>query len=316
MRGSEFAELTAFVAVAQHQSFSRAAAHLRVSPSALSQTIRQLEERLGARLLNRTTRSVALSRAGERLLARVLPSMSELDAAVTEVRESRDVPSGSLRINAPRFVATQRLAPLFGRFCAAYPEIILEVVVQDALTDIVAGRFDAGIRLGERLAKDMVAVKLGGELELAACGSPDYFARFGVPKTPHELHKHRCINWRWSDGALYRWEFEKDGREFEVAVEGPLIINDSGLLIQAALDGVGLAYLVEEELRPWLETGRLKRVLKDWSPRFPGFHLYYPSRRQVPAPLRAFIDFLKREERPAQAPGRKRMALHTESTAT
>jgi DNA-binding transcriptional LysR family regulator len=316
MRGSEFAELTAFVAVARHQSFSRAAAHLRISPSALSQTIRQLEERLGARLLNRTTRSVALSKAGERLLARVLPSMSELDAAVAEVRESRDVPSGSLRINAPRFVATKRLAPLLGRFCAAYPDIILDVVVQDSLTDIVAGRFDAGIRLGERLAKDMVAVKLGGELEMAAVGSPDYFARFGVPKTPHELHKHRCINGRWSDGSMYRWEFERDGREFEVDVEGPLIFNDSELSIQGALGGAGIAYLIEEEVRPWLKAGQLQRVLKDWSPRFPGFYLYYPSRRQVPAPLRAFIDFLRREERPAQAPGRKRMALHTESTAT
>ena len=316
MRGSEFAELTAFVAVAEHKSFSRAAGHLRVSPSALSQTIRQLEERLGARLLNRTTRSVALSKAGERLLARVLPSMSELDAAVAEVRESRGVPSGSLRINAPRIAALQYIAPLFGRFHAAYPDIVLEVVVEDALSDIVAGRFDAGVRLGESLAKDMVAVKLGGELEMAAVGSPDYFARHGVPKTPRELHRHRCLNWRWpTDGSIYRWEFEKDGRAIEVAVDGPLIVNDSGLYLRGALDGVGLAYMVDDEVRPWIEAGRLKRVLKDWSPRFPGFHLYYPSRRQVPAPLRAFIEFL-RSASPAHVPGRKRMALQTESSAT
>ncbi|MFP2907567.1 LysR family transcriptional regulator [Pyxidicoccus sp. 3LFB2] len=299
MRGSEYAELTAFVAVAEHQSFSRAAAHLRVSPSALSQTIRQLEERLGARLLNRTTRSVALSKAGERLLARVRPSITELDAAVTEVRESRDTPSGSLRINAPPVAATRLLGPLLGPFHAAYPDIVLDIVVEEALTDIVAGRFDAGIRLGENLAKDMIAVKLGDAQESAVVGSPGYFARHGVPKTPRELHAHRCINWRWSSkGTLYRWEFEKNGKELEVAVEGPLIVSDTSLLIQGALDGLGMGYMLEEEVRPWLAAGRLQRVLKDWSPRFPGFHLYYPSRRQVPAPLRAFLDFLR------QGPGR------------
>jgi DNA-binding transcriptional LysR family regulator len=317
MRGSEFAELTAFVAVAEHKSFSRAAGHLRVSPSALSQTIRHLEERLGARLLNRTTRSVALSKAGERLLARVRPSMSELDSAVAEVRESRGVPSGSLRINAPRIAALRFIAPLIGRFNAAYPDIVLDIKVEDALTDIVAGRFDAGIRLGESLDKDMVAVKLSRELEMWAVGSPDYFARHGVPKTPRELLKHRCLNWRWpSDGTLYRWEFEKDGRAFEVAVDGPLIVNDTGLYLRGALDGVGLAYMMDDEVRPWLEAGRLKRVLKDWSPRFPGFHLYYPNRRQVPAPLRAFIDLLRSTDAaPAHVPRRKRMALQTEPSA-
>ena len=294
MRGSEYAELTAFVAVAEHQSFSRAAARLGVSPSALSQTIRHLEERLGARLLNRTTRSVALSKAGERLLAKVRPSMSELDAAVAEVRASRGTPSGTLRINAPSVAASRYLGPLLAPFHGAYPDVVLEVVVQEALTDIVAGQFDAGIRLGEKLARDMVAVKLGGELELAAVASPGYAARHGLPKTPRELHAHRCINWRLaSTGATYRWEFEKNGRELEVAVEGPLVVNDMSLLVQAALDGLGIAYTIEEEVRPWLEAGRLVRVLKDWSPRFPGFYLYYPSGRQVPAPLRALLDFLK-----------------------
>ncbi|NMO17415.1 LysR family transcriptional regulator [Pyxidicoccus fallax] len=294
MRGSDYTELTAFVAVATHKSFSRAAAHLRVSPPALSQTIRRLEERLGARLLNRTTRSVSLSEAGERLLARALPSMSELEAAVAEVRESRERPSGSLRINAPPVVATRLLGPLLGPFHAAYPDIVLDIVIEEALTDIVAGRFDAGIRLGERLEKDMIAVRLDEEQEMAAVGSPEYFARHGVPRTPRELHKHRCINWRWSaNGNLYRWEFEKNGKALEVAADGPLIVNDLSLLIQGAVDGVGLAYVLEQDVRPWLEAGRLKRVLKDWSPRFPGFHLYYPS-RQVSAPLRAFLDFLRK----------------------
>lgn len=295
MRGSEFAELTAFAAVAEHKSFSRAAEHLRVSPSALSQTIRQLEERLGARLLNRTTRSVGLSEAGERLLARIVPAISDLDAAVTEVRELRDTPSGMLRINAPRIAAVQFLAPLLGAFHVAYPDIILDIVVEDALEDIVAGRFDAGIRLGESLAKDMVAVKLSGELEMAAVASPEYFARHGVPKTPQELHEHRCINWRWhSNRSLYLWEFEKDGEELEVAVEGPLIVNDTELFLRGALDGVGIAYMFDEQVRPWIKAGKLQRVLTDWAPRFPGFYLYYPSRRQVPAPLRAFIEFIRR----------------------
>lgn len=295
MRGSEFAELTAFAAVAEHKSFSRAAEHLRVSPSALSQTIRQLEERLGARLLNRTTRSVGLSEAGERLLARIVPAISDLDAAVTEVRELRDTPSGMLRITAPRIAAVQFLAPLLGAFHVAYPDIVLDIVVEDALEDIVAGRFDAGIRLGESLAKDMVAVKLSGELEMAAVASPEYFARHGVPKTPQELHEHRCINWRWhSNRSLYLWEFEKDGEELEVAVEGPLIVNDTELFLRGALDGVGIAYMFDEQVRPWIKAGKLQRVLTDWAPRFPGFYLYYPSRRQVPAPLRAFIEFIRR----------------------
>jgi DNA-binding transcriptional LysR family regulator len=228
---------------------------------------------------------------------RIVPAISDLDAAVTEVRELRDTPSGSLRINAPRIAAVQFLGPLLGRFHAAYPDIVLDIVVEDALADIVAVRFDAGIRLGESLAKDMVAVKLSGDLEMAAVGSPEYFARHGVPRTPRELHKHRCINWRWnSDGSLYRWEFETEGEAFEVAVEGPLIINDSELFLRGALDGVGIAYMFDEHVRPWIEAGRLQRVLAEWAPRFPGFHLYYPSRRQVPAPLRAFLDFLRRQK--------------------
>ncbi|WP_224371157.1 LysR family transcriptional regulator [Hyalangium versicolor] len=297
MRGSEFAELTAFAAVAEHKSFSRAAAHLRVSPSALSQTIRQLEERLGARLLNRTTRSVALSKAGERLLARIVPAISDLDGAVAEVLEMRDTPSGSLRINAPRLAAVQFLGPLLSSFHAAYPDIIVEVQVEDAMADIVAGGFDAGVRLGESLAKDMVAVRLGRDQEMAAVGSPEYFARYGVPRTPKELHAHQCLNWRWTaEGSLYRWEFVKRGKEFEVAVEGPLIVNDSELLMRAALDGMGIAYVFEEHARPWLEAGQLQRVLAEWAPKFPGYYLYYPSRRQVPAPLRAFIEFIRGQQ--------------------
>ncbi|NUP05898.1 MAG: LysR family transcriptional regulator [Polyangiaceae bacterium] len=294
MRGSEFAELSAFAAIVQHGSFVRAAAHLGVSPSALSQTIRQLEERLGVRLLHRTTRSVAPSEAGERLLGRIGPALTLLDEAVAEVRASREQPSGRLRINAPRMAATRIIAPRLGRFLSEYPDVVLDVVVEDALTDIVAGRFDAGIRIGERLTKGMVAVKLTGEFEMMAVASPAYFARHGEPKTAKDLHAHRCINWRWpTDGSVYRWELEHKGQELEVAVDGPLLVNDVDLVIEAALQGVGIAYTFDERIYGYLAEGKLRRVLVDWSPRFPGLYLYYPSRRQISPALRAFIDCVR-----------------------
>lgn len=293
MRGTDFANLNAFAAVAEHRSFVRAAAHLGITPSALSQTIRQLEERLGVRLLNRTTRSVAPTTAGERLYQRLRPAVDELDAAVAEAASTRERPAGMLRINAPRTAAIRLIAPRLGRFHRDNPGVILDVTVDDTLTDIVAGRFDAGIRLGELLEKDMIAVRLTGELEMMAVASPDYLARHGTPETPDELHNHACLNWRWpTDGSLYRWEFEEDGREFEIAVQGPIIANDIEVVLQAALQGLGIAYASHEWMEGWLKEGKLVRVLERYSPKFPGVYLYHPSRRQQPPALRAFIDCL------------------------
>jgi len=295
MRGSEFADLRAFAAIVEHGSFARAAAHLGVSPSALSQTIRGLETRLGVRLLNRTTRSVAPSAAGTRLLERLAPAMAEFDAAVADVKAIRGTPSGLLRINCPRTAALHVLGPLIGPFLKAYPEITLDIMTEERLVDIVAGRFDAGIRLGEKVEQDMVAVKFGGELEMMVVGAPDYFARHGKPKTPRDLQAHRCINTRWpTDGSLYRWEFERGAEKLEAAVTGPLIVNEPDVAVQAAVYGVGLAFLFRYQVQSQLAAGKLVHVLKDWSPPFPGFYLYYPSRRQMPSSLRAFVDFLSR----------------------
>jgi DNA-binding transcriptional LysR family regulator len=296
MRGSEYAELRALATIVEHRSFARAAAQLRVSPSALSQTIRGLEERLGVRLLNRTTRSVAPSEAGARLMARLGPAMAELDEAVADAAVSRGRPAGLLRINAPRIAALRFLAPLLGRFHRAYPDITLDIAVDDRITDIVAARFDAGIRLGERLERDMVAVKLSGPIEMMVVATPAYLAAHGTPRSPRDLARHVCINMSMpTSGNLYRWEFERGAQKLEVAVEGPLIVNDPDLALAAALDGVGIAYLFDHQLGRHLERGQLVRVLAAWSPPFPGFYLYHPGRRHTPATLRAFIDFLRGE---------------------
>lgn len=293
MRGTDFANLNAFAAVVERGSFVRAASHLGITPSALSQTIRQLEERLGVRLLNRTTRSVAPTEAGQRLYDRLRPTVDELEAAVAEAVATRGKAAGLLRINAPRSAAIGLIAPRLGRFHRSNPDVVLDITADDTLTDIVAGRYDAGIRLGERLEKDMVAVRLTGEMEMMAVASPDYLTKHGAPETPDDLHEHACVNWRWpSDGSLYRWEFEEDGREFEVSVDGPLIANDVEVVLQAALQGVGIAYTSHEWIEGWVQQGKLVRVLERFSPSFPGMYLYYPSRRQQPPALRAFIDCL------------------------
>ncbi len=300
MRGSDYADLRAFATIAEEGSFARAAARLGVSPSALSQTIRALEERLGLRLLNRTTRSVAPSEAGARLLSRLVPALADVDAAVADVLTLRDKPSGSLRLNAPRMAALQCLAPIAAPFLAAYPDVTLDIVVEDRLVDIVAERFDAGIRLGEMVEKDMVAVKLGDELEMMVVAAPSYLQRFGAPRTPRELRHHRCINFRWpTDMSLYRWEFERGHEKLEVAVEGPLLATEPVVATRAAADGLGIAYLFEYYVRPLLQSGDLVRLLEEWTPPFPGFYLYYPSRRQLPPPLRAFIDFVRGGGRPS-----------------
>jgi len=294
MRGSDFAELRAFAAVVERASFARAAAHLGMSASALSQTIRQLEARLGVRLLNRTTRSVAPTGVGQQLYDRLGPSMAEMEAAVTEAVAATGRAAGLLRINTPGMAATTLIAPRLGRFHRGHPDVVLDLVIDDGLSDIVAGRFDAGIRIGERLDKDVIAVRVTPDMEMTAVGSPDYFAAFGEPQVPADLHRHACLNWRFpGSGVVYRWEFEKDAKAFEMSVEGPLIANQQAVLLQAALDGLGILYTAGgAAIYEAITEGRLKRVLADWSPTFPGLFLYYPSRRQQTPALRAFIDCL------------------------
>ncbi|MDX8479444.1 LysR family transcriptional regulator [Mesorhizobium sp. VK24D] len=294
MRGSEFTELKAFAAIVEEGNFVRAAARLRVSPPALSQTIRHLEARVGVRLLNRTTRSVSPTVAGETLFRRLGVAFGELEDAVAEVQAARDRPAGSLRINVPRVAAMRFVAPVLGDFQHAYPDVALTVIVDDMLADIVEGRFDAGIRLGERLEKDMVAVKLSDDLQMAAVAAPAYLEGRAIPRHPQDLHQHRCINFQWpSGGNIYRWEFSRGKRSLEIAVKGSLTVNDTELMLRAALDGAGVAYMIDYQVQPWIEKGRLVRFLESWSPSFPGFYLYHPSRRLVPPALRAFIDFVR-----------------------
>jgi len=292
MRGSDFAELKAFSAVVERASFARAAEHLGLSPSALSQTIRQLEARLGTRLLNRTTRSVAPTVTGTQLYARIAPLFREMAEAVDEASAAAGRTHGALRINTLGMAARQVIAPRLGRFHRAHPGVALDVVVDDGLSDIVAGRFDAGIRVGGRLEKDMIAVRLTPDVNMVAVASPDYLAHRGTPRTPVDLHSHACINWRLqADGRAYRWEFEKKGKRLEVSVEGPLVTNDSDIGVAAALQGLGIAYAFERtSVDEHLVRGQLVQVLGDWSITRPGLFLYHPSRRHSPPALRAFID--------------------------
>ena len=294
MRGTEYAELAAFVAVAQERSFRRTSARLDLSPSSLSHIIRELEERLGAKLLNRTTRSVAPTEAGLNLLARLEPAFADIAGAVETVNAVRARPTGTVRLNVPRMAAQMALAPAFGGFTRLYPDVHLDVTVNDGFADVVAAGFDAGIRLGESVHRDMVAVRVTPDLCMAVVGSPGYFASRPAPRTPRDLRDHACIGYRWvGSGALCRWEFEQESQAFEVAVEGPLTLNDPDLIVGAALDGVGLAYAIESQVADHLAAGRLMRVLEKWCPPFPGFFLYYPGRRHTPAALRALIDFLR-----------------------
>jgi DNA-binding transcriptional LysR family regulator len=294
MRGSEFAELKAFAAIVERSSFARAADHLGLSASALSQTIRQLETRLGTRLLNRTTRSVAPTAAGTRLYERIEPMMQELDAAVGEAVAATGRTAGTLRINAVSLAAAELIAPRLGRFHQAHPNVVLDIVIDDTLTDIVAGRFDAGIRVGERLEKDMVAVRLTPDVEMLALASPNYLTRYGEPKVPADLHHHRCINWRFpGSGGLYRWQFERRGKKIELSVDGPLIANLQEIAHEGALQGLGILYAHDStQLRELIARGRLKRILAEWSATVPGLFLYYPNRRYPQPALRAFIDCL------------------------
>ncbi len=274
-------DLTAFLTVAREGSFTRAAAQLGVSQSALSHTLRGLESRLGLRLLTRTTRSVAPTEAGERLLRTLGPHFDEIDAELAALSELRDKPAGNLRLTAGEHAAETVLWPALAKLLPDYPDIKAEVVIDYGLTDIVAQRFDAGIRLGEQVAKDMIAVRIGPDMRMAAVAAPAYFARHLRPKTPQDLTGHNCINLRLPTlGGIYAWEFEKGGRELNVRVDGQLVFNSTPMILKAAVDGAGLAYLPEDRVRPHLEDGRLIRVLADWCEPFAGYHLYYPSRRQ------------------------------------
>ncbi len=286
--------LSAFAVVAQERSFTRAAARLGVSPSALSHAIRRLEEKLGMQLLARSTRSVSTTQAGERLLARVAPAMEELSAAVQELGAQAGRPAGHVRISAPAEAAHRIILPMLPKFVEAYPDIVVEVLVEAAFTDIVARRLDAGVRLGESLAKDVVAVPISGPQRLVVIASPAYVKARGTPKSPRELRDHRCINQRLlAAGSLYKWEFARGREKMEVAVEGPLVFDDGGMVLEAVLAGIGLGYVMEERALPYLRTGRLVRVLDDWTPPFPGFYLYYPGRKQASAALSAFIDAIR-----------------------
>jgi DNA-binding transcriptional LysR family regulator len=289
MRGGNLNDLLAFLAVGQERSFTRAAAKLGVSQSALSHTIRGLEERLGLRLLTRTTRNVAPTEAGERLLRTVGPRFEEIDAELDALSELREKPAGTIRITATDYAADTLLWPKLTKFLRQYPDVKVEVVIDYGLTDIVAQRFDAGVRSGEQVAKDMIAVRIGPDMRMAVVGAPPYFKMQSEPTTPQELIGHNCINLRLpTHGGLYAWEFEKDGRELKVHVEGQLVFNGTFQMLNAALAGFGLAYVPEDLAQPHLAKGRLKRALEDWCPPYSGYHLYYPSRRQ-PTPAFALL---------------------------
>lgn len=289
MPRTDLDDIVAFLAVARERSFTRAAAQLGVSQSALSQTLRGLEAQLGIRLLTRTTRSVAPTEAGERLLRAAGPRLDEIDAELAALSELRDKPSGTIRITAHDHAVKAVLWPGLEKLLPDYPEIKIEIIVDYGLTDIVAERFDAGIRAGEMVAQDMIAVRIGPDMRSAVVGAPSYFARRPEPKNPQDLTQHNCINLRLpTHGGLYAWEFEKDGRELRVRVEGQFVFNATAPMLDAAMAGFGLAYVPDDAVTAQIADGRLIRVLADWCPPYPGYHLYYPSRRQ-PTPAFALL---------------------------
>jgi len=293
MRKPSLAEMNAFMAVAERSSFAKAARHLGISRSALSETIRSLEEKLGVRLLNRTTRSVALTEIGERLLGELRPAIESFEAAVESINVFRDKAAGHLRLTVPRPAARTVIEPILAKFLAAHPAITLDVVIDSALADIVRDRFDAGIRPGHRVEQDMIALRIGEDARPTVVASPDYLARHPRPLAPADLGAHNCVRQRLGGAVMNRWPFERRGKTLEVAVTGSLITSDGDLAIRAALDGVGIARVPAVYLEPHLASRRLIPLLADWAPRSVGFFLYYPSRRQVPATLQAFIETLK-----------------------
>lgn len=294
MQRGNFNDLLAFLAVGQERSFTKAAAKLGVSQSALSHTIRGLEERLGVRLLTRTTRSVSATEAGERLLHTIGPRFEEIEAELAALSQFRDKPAGTVRITAIDYAVETVLWPKLTNFLRRYPDIKIEIIIDYGLTDIVAERFDAGVRIGEQVAKDMIAVRIGPDIRIAVVAAPSYFAGRSAPERPQDLIGHNCINLRLpTRGGLYPWEFEKDGRELKVHVEGQLVFNGTFQMLNAALAGFGLAYVPEDVAQPHLAKGRLKRVLEDWCPPYAGYHLYHPSRRQPTPAFTQLVDALR-----------------------
>lgn len=294
MRREDLIDLNAFMAVAEERSFTRAAARLATSQSALSHTIRRLETRLGVRLLTRTTRSVAPTEAGERLLAGLGPALQTIADELASLNNLRDEPSGTIRITLSEHAADTLIWPALKRVLPKYPDINVELSIDAGMADIVADRFDAGVRLGEALAKDMIATRIGPDLRLVVVGSPDYLRDRPAPRIPGDLAEHVCISQRMqTSGSLYAWELEKDGQELRVRVEGQLVFNNTNQIVRAALEGFGLAFVMEDHIREHVAEGRLIRVLDDWCPSFPGYHLYYPSRRQHSAAFAVLLEALR-----------------------
>lgn len=294
MKRDELGDLAAFLAVAEERSFTRAAAKLGISQSALSHTVRRLEARLGLRLLTRTTRSVSPTEAGERLVQTLRPAFDGIEARIDALSELRDRPAGTIRITSGEHAARTVLWPVLERFLPLYPDVRVEIATDYRLVDLAEGRFDAGVRLGENLSDDMIAVPIGPPMQMVVVGSPAYFADRSVPRTPQDLADHACINLRLpTRGGLYVWEFEKDGRPLNVRVDGPLIINDMDLMVRGARSGLGLAIVMADQVVEDLAEGRLIQVLQDWSPPFPGYHLYYPSRRQPTPAFTLLVEALR-----------------------
>lgn len=290
----DYNQLRAFIAVAEFLSFSRAAEHLGVSPSALSQMVRSLEDDVGMRLLHRTTRNVSLTEVGDNLFQRVRPAAHELGLAVTQVRHAGERPAGTVRIHTFRSAAQKHLDPILAGFTERYPDIVLDVTLDDEVVDIVAAGYDVALRIGEVIEKDMVAVRLGPELRQIAVATPDYLERHGRPDHPRDLVKHRCIRWRWPGRATpYAWEFFEDGAWFSVAVDGPLIFSDKQSALNATLQGIGIGFPIEDTAAAYISQGRLIGLLDNWSVPFPGLFLCYPQQRQMAPALRAFIDAVR-----------------------
>jgi DNA-binding transcriptional LysR family regulator len=294
MQRGSLADLTAFIAVADHLSFRVAASRLGVTPSALSHSMRQLEERLRIRLLHRTTRSVSLTDAGVRLLGRLRPAIDQIAEALEDLNQERAQPFGRLRIYAIHMAAASVIAPVWGRFLSTYPDVQLELQVSEEPIDIVAKGFDAGVGPRDRAAADMIAVRVLGPGNVALVGSPSYFEKRGRPRTPDDLVSHSCVQYRrGTDGVVFDWPFARNGKSGKISVDGRVMVNDPDLAVRAAMDGLGIAYTLEALAEPFLRSGQLVRVLEDWSPSFEGLFLYYPGHRQVPTALRALIDMIK-----------------------